>query len=303
MTTLTDKTAGLLAFVRSVESGSFSSAARLLRTTPSAVSKSVAKLEARLGTRLLQRSTRGLGLTAEGAAYFERVSQLLRELEDVNESVQGSSPPRGSLRVSAPIDLGRFVLAPLAARFVDRFSDVRIELLLTDRFVDLVREGIDVAVRIGALADSALIARLLGRANFVACAAPSYLQTHGAPTSLDELSRHNCLRYLASGRALDWEFFEGSVRRTVSVQGRFDTDDGGALLAAACAGAGLAYVFRFQAEPHLATGELSRILDRYATPAFDIYAVHAYSRQVSSRVRAWIDFLREHFEAHADVVV
>jgi DNA-binding transcriptional LysR family regulator len=294
MTTLIEKTAGLLAFVRSVEAGSFSSGARLLGATPSAVSKSVAKLEARLGTRLLQRSTRGLSLTDEGAAYYERVSRLVRDLEEADESVQGSSFPRGSLRMSAPIDLGRLVLAPLAGRFVDRFPGVRVELLLTDRFVDLVREGVDVAVRIGPLADSALTARLLRHVDFVACAAPSYLDAYGAPTSPDDLSRHNCLRYLSSGRPLDWEFLDGGARRAVSVTGRFDTDDGGALVATACTGAGIAYMFRFQAQPCFSTGQLKPILGQYPTPSHEVFAVHAYPRHISSRVRAWIDFLREH---------
>jgi DNA-binding transcriptional LysR family regulator len=294
MTTLIEKTAGLLAFVRSVETGSFSSAARLLGATPSAVSKSVARLETRLGTRLLQRSTRSLSLTDEGAAYYDRVSRLVRELEEADESVQGSSLPRGSLRVSAPIDLGRLVLARLAGRFVDRYPGVRLELLLTDRNVELVREGVDVAVRIGPLADSALIARTLGRVQFVACAAPGYLDTHGTPTTLDDLGRHNCLRYLTSGRPFDWRFQDRGVPRTVAVTGSFDTDDGGALVAAACAGAGIAYMFRFQVQHHFATGQLKPVLEHCPTPSLEVYAVHAYARHVSPRVRAWIDFLREH---------
>lgn len=294
MTTLVEKTSGLLAFVRSVETGSFSSAARTLGTTPSAVSKSVAKLEARLETRLLQRSTRSLSLTDEGAAYYERVSRLVRELDEADDAVQGAPLPRGSLRVSAPIDLGRLVLAQLAGRFVDRFPGVRLELLLTDRNVDLVREGVDVAVRIGPLADSALIARTLGHVKFVACAAPGYLHAHGTPTRLDDLKRHNCLRYLSSGRPIDWVFLDGGMPKTVAVTGSFDTDDGGALIAAACAGAGVAYVFRFQAQAHFSTGHLSPVLGQYDAPSLEVYAVHAYSRHVSPRVRAWIDFLREH---------
>jgi len=293
MTTLIEKTAGLLAFVRSVEAGSFSSAARLLGTTPSAVSKSVAKLEARLGARLLQRSTRSLSLTEEGAAYYERVSRLVRELEEADDSIQGSSLPRGSLRVSAPNDLGRLVIARLAGRFIDRFPGIRLELLLTDRNVDLVREGVDVAVRVGPLADSALMARSLGSLPFVACAAPGYLEAHGTPATLDDLGRHNCLRYLSSGRPVDWRFLDGGIAKAVFVTGSFDTDDGGALVAAACTGAGIAYMFRFQAQPHFSTGELEPVLERYPTPSLEVFAVHAYSRHVSPRVRAWIDFLRE----------
>jgi DNA-binding transcriptional LysR family regulator len=298
MTTLIEKTAGLLAFVRSVEAGSFSKAARSMGATPSAISKSVAKLEARLGVRLLQRSTRSLSLTNEGAAYYERVARLVRELEEADASVHGSTLPRGSLRVSAPIDLGRLVLARLAGQFVDRFPNVRLELLLTDRNVDLVREGIDVAVRVGPLADSNLIARTLGRTQFIVCAAPSYLKAHGTPANLEDLGHHNCLRYLSSGRPLDWEFLEEDGPKTVSVSGSFDTDDGGALVAAACAGAGIAYFFRFQGEAHFSTRQLIPILEQYTTPSLEIHALHAYSRHVSPRVRAWIDFLRERLSDH-----
>ncbi len=293
MTTQIEKTAGLLAFVRSVEAGNFSKAARAIGATPSAVSKSVAKLERRLGARLLHRSTRNLSLTNEGAAYYERVARLLRELEEADELIQGPSLPRGSLRVSAPIDLGRLVLARLAGQFVDRYPGVRLELLLTDRNIDLVREGVDVAVRVGPLADSALIARRLASMSFVACAAPAYLDAHGTPASIDDLRQHNCLRYLTSGRPLDWTFLENGIAKTVSVAGNFDTDDGGALIAAACAGTGIAYVFRFQAQGYFSSGELVPILTQYATPSQNAYAVHAYSRHVSPRVRAWIDFLRD----------
>jgi DNA-binding transcriptional LysR family regulator len=297
MTTLVEKTAGLLAFVRSVETGSFSSAARLLGATPSAISKSVAKLEGRLGTRLLQRSTRNLSLTDEGATYYERVSRLVRELEEADDSIQGSLLPRGLLRVSVPVDLGRLMLARFAATFVDRFPGVRLELLLTDRNVDLVREGVDVAVRVGPLADSALIAQTLGSAQFVACAAPSYLDGRSELTTLDDLGRHNCLRYLSLGRPVEWEFLDRGVPKTVSVTGSLDTDDGGALVAAACAGAGIAYMFRFQAQPHFLTGQLRPVLEQYSTPSLEVYAVHTYSRHISPRVRAWTDFLRERFSS------
>ena len=303
MTTLIEKTAGLLAFVRSVETGSFSSAARSLGATPSAISKSVAKLEARLGARLLHRSTRSISLTDEGASYYERVTHLVRELEEAEDAVLGSTLPRGGLRVSAPIDLGRLVLAKLAGRFIERFPSVRVELLLTDRNVDLVREGVDVAVRVGPLADSALMARTIGHVEFAACAAPSYLRAHGAPISLEDLARHECLRYLSGGQPLDWEFVDGGARKTVTVSGSFDTDDGGALVAATLSGGGIARVFRFQVEAHFASGELVPVLERFGSPSLDVYALHAYSRHVSPRVRAWIDFLREHFSSQETLVV
>jgi DNA-binding transcriptional LysR family regulator len=297
MTTLTEKTTGLLAFVRTVETGSFSKAARVLGATPSAVGKSVSKLEARLGMRLVQRTTRSLSLTNEGAVFYERVSRLVRDIEEAEESVNDTSSPRGQLRVSAPIDLGRLVLAAWMDEFLRRFPALRVELLLTDRNVDLAREGVDVAIRIGPLADSTLITQTIARARFVVCAASSYLNEHGSPADLDELRRHNCLRYLTSGRPYNWLFLDGNGSKAVSVAGNFDTDDGGALIAAACAGAGIAYCFHFQAQPHFATGVLRPVLETFRTPAHSVHALHTHTRHVSPRIRAWIDFLRTRFSS------
>lgn len=295
MTALIEKTAGLLAFVRTVQMGSFSSAARSLGATPSAIGKSVSKLEARLGTRLFQRSTRSLSLTNEGAQFYDRVSQLVRELDEAEELLHGSSAPRGALRVSAPIDLGRLVLAPWAELFLRRFPAMRLELLLTDRNVDLAREGVDVAIRIGPLADSALMSQTIARIPFAVCAAPRYLSQHGAPAKPDDLKSHNCLRYLTFGRPLDWIFLENGKPRTVSVAGNFDTDDGGALISAACAGAGIAYVFRFQAQAQFVSGLLRPVLQRFQMPTLSVHTLHTHTRHVSPRIHAWIDFLRECF--------
>jgi DNA-binding transcriptional LysR family regulator len=176
-----------------------------------------------------------------------------------------------------------------------RFPAMHLELQLTDRNADLAREGVDVAIRVGPLPNSALTTQTIAHIPFVACAAPSYLAEHGTPTKLDDLAAHNCLRYLSSGRPIDWEFLDGEQSRSVSVAGNFDTDDGGALIAAACAGAGIAYAFRFQAQPHFLSGTLRPVLERFLTPTLSVHALQTRTRHASPRIRAWIDFLKDRF--------
>jgi DNA-binding transcriptional LysR family regulator len=167
MTTILEKTTGLVAFVRTVESGSFSAASRLVGSSQSAISKSVAALERRLGVKLIQRSTRTLNLTTEGQAYYERVAPLLRAIEDAEDVVQGAATARGPIRVAAPQELGRMLIAPCAATFLDRYPKVRLELGISDRFVDIIREGFDIAIRMGSLADSDFVSRKIGNIRLV----------------------------------------------------------------------------------------------------------------------------------------
>lgn len=181
MTTILEKTAGLVAFVRTVDAGSFQAASRLIGSSPSAVSKSVAKLERRLGAKLIQRSTRQLGLTSEGIAYYERVAPLLRALDDAGDIVQNTGTARGLLRVTAPVELGRGLIASWAQLFLTEQPEVKLELNVTDRHADLIRENYDVAVRIGALTDSGLTARGIASLPTLLVAAPAYLQRRGTP--------------------------------------------------------------------------------------------------------------------------
>src|SRR5882762_6049714 len=184
MTTILEKTAGLVAFVPTVDSGSFSSAGRFIGSSPSAVSKSVARLERRLGVRLLHRSTRTLSLTAEGTAYYERVAPLLRAIEEAEDVVQVAAEAKGLLRVSAPQEFGRLLIASWAPEFLARHPGVKLELNVTDRNVDIIREGYDLAIRMGALRDTELISRKLANLRWILVASPAYIERRGLPETV-----------------------------------------------------------------------------------------------------------------------
>src|SRR5215813_10384059 len=202
-----DRLAAIEAFVRVAECGSFSQAAQRLHASKSVVSRQVGALEADLGVRLLHRTTRALTLTEAGRSYFERASRILADLEEANASVgQLQAAPRGRLRVSAPMSFGFLHLGPAVPDFLDRYPDVDIELVMNDRYVDLVDEGFDMAVRIGRLEDSSLVARKLAPARRTVCAAPAYLQTRGTPVSPDDLEAHECLCYSNLGQSQEWRF-------------------------------------------------------------------------------------------------
>lgn len=290
MTTILEKTAGLVAFVRTVDSGSFSNASRAIGSSASAVSKSVARLERRLGVRLLQRSTRTLNLTTEGAAYYERVAPLLRAIEDAEDIVQMAESARGLLRITAPVFVGRTVIGEWSQAFLARHPNVRLELSVSDRHVDLIREGFDVALRVGDLADSDLTARKLADLAMVMIASPGYVAARGAPRTVEELHQHACLRYLLAGKPYPYAFADGS---TITPDSALDSDDGITLYHAALHGAGIAQVLSFAVEDDLAAGRLVEILPDVAMPSVPMHVVHAFGRQLPVRARLFVDFLVE----------
>ena len=290
MTTILEKTAGLVAFVRTVDSGSFSNASRAIGSSASAVSKSVARLERRLGVRLLQRSTRTLSLTTEGAAYYERVAPLLRAIEDAEDVVQMAESARGLLRVTAPVFIGRTLVGEWSQAFLARHPNVKLELSVSDRHADLIREGFDVALRIGDLADTDLTARKLADLALVMIASPGYVAARGVPRSVDDLRQHACLRYLLAGKPYPFAFADGT---TITPEGALDSDDGITLYHAALHGAGIAQVLRFAVEDDFAAGRLVEILPDVAMPSVPMHVVHAFGRQLPVRARLFVDFLVE----------
>jgi DNA-binding transcriptional LysR family regulator len=290
MTTILEKTAGLEAFVRTVDEGSFASAARLIGATPSAVSKSVARLEHRLGVRLLQRSTRMLSPTAEGAAYYERVAPHLRAIEEAEDIVQAPKTARGLLRVTVPTTFGRPLIAAWAGSFLGRYPDIKLELSVTDRRIDLIRESFDIAVRIGAQQDTNLVGRCLGVLHYVLAASPKYLQRKGVPKSIDDLKEHALLRYLQGGRPLPFSFADGT---RVAPDGPFDTDDAHYLIDAAVEGAGITQFMRLAIKDDLADGRLRVVLAKFPLFTTPVYVLHPFDRQLPLRVRLFIDFLVE----------
>ncbi len=284
----------LIAFATTVEAGSFSAAGRILGSSPSAVSKAIARLEQRFGIRLFQRSTRVLSLTREGAAYYERIAPLLRALGDASEVMQPEATAKGRLRITAPGDLGRLLMEPIVSRFMPAHPELKLEMSLADRHVDLIREGFDLAIRAGRAADSELNVRQLVQLPLVLVASPAYLERHGMPRSIEDLSRHAHARYMLAGRAFPITFASGQV---VEPAGVFDTDDGSALRTAALGGLGIIQILRLAVREDIASGRLVVLLPDAELPRVPVSVLHAFGRQAPVRARLFIDFLAEALKA------
>ena len=292
-----DRFAALQAFVAVAEVKSFSEAARRLRLAKSAVSRQVGALEADLGVRLFHRTTRSLSLTEAGRGYFERAERILADLDEADLAVSHlQAAPRGRLRVSAPMSFGFLHLAPALSDFLVRYADVTVDVAMNDRFVDLVDEGFDVALRIATLPDSSLIARRLAPARRVICASPEYLAARGAPQSPDDLRAHACLFNSNLPSARDWRFVasDGSAW-PVTVNGRLSANSGDALRIAALHGLGLANLPTFIVGADLKAGTLATVLDAFVAQDLSINAVYPHSRHLSPTVRAFVDFLAKRF--------
>lgn len=290
-----DRLQGMAVFVRVAELSSFSAAARQLGLSTSAVSKHVAALEERLGARLLNRTSRRLALTEVGSAYRDRCARIVREVEAAELAATGDAvEPRGKLKVNAPVSFGFRHLAPLLPEFLARHPGIGLDLTLNDRFVDLLEEGYDVAVRIGRLDDSTLVARRLATARFACVASPAYLARAGTPATPDALADHNCLSYSYRRRFDEWSFARGGERRRLRVRGNLAANNGDVLRAAACAGLGIAHLPDFLlAEDDLAAGRLVRVLPGWHAPEIPIHAVFPPQRHAFARLRVFVDFLVE----------
>jgi DNA-binding transcriptional LysR family regulator len=280
-------------FARVVEEKGFSSAARRLGISKSAVSKQISQLEDRVGARLLHRTTRRLSLTDVGMAFYERCARILAEVEEAELAVSHlQSSPRGTLRLSGPMSFGRQYLAAAVAEFMKVHTELKVDMDLADRVVDLVDEGYDMAVRIGRLSDSSLIARRLCPMPLYVCGAPSYLERAGSPQLPDDLRQHECLMY-AYHSGETWQLHGEHGDLSVPVSGRFRVNNGEALLEAALAGLGLAILPAFMSAPALADGRLTEVLPRWRPMAQAIHAVYPHNRHLSAKVRLFVDFLAE----------
>ncbi len=286
----------LAAFATTVEAGSFSAAGRILGASPSAVSKAIARLEQRFGVRLFQRSTRVLTLTPEGAAYYERVAPLLRALDDASEVMQPEATAQGRLRITAPGDLGRLLMPSIVNRFLPAHPALKLEVSLADRHVDLIREGFDLAIRAGRVADSELNVRQLAQLPLALVASPAYLKRHGTPSRIGDLIRHAHVRYLLAGSVFPITFASGEVVRP---DGFLDTDDGTALRAAALSGLGITQILRLAVADDLAAGRLAVVLPDAELPRIPVSVLHAFGRHAPMRARLFIDFLAEQLDALA----
>lgn len=286
-----DKLQSMKAYVRVVETGSFSSTAAEFNTTQATISKRVSALEGDLGAQLLIRGSREHKLTEAGRSYYERASFILNELDEAeSEALGGVKSPKGFLRVSAPLMMGSLFLSPLVPRFLDLYPDISLELLLSERKVDLVADGVDVAIRIGQLSDSSMIARLLGQDELIIVASPQYLSKHSEPNELKDLEGHNCMIYSLSPDLNRWSFSEPVPGVSQQVQGNFQCDNATGLLDMLLADAGIALMPRWFVMPYIETGELVHLLPAYKKK-MPIHAVYVQNRFVSTKLKCFLDFL------------
>lgn len=290
-----DRFASMEAFVRVVDSGSFTRAAERLGVTRAAISKHVRQLEEHLGVRLLNRTTRQVALTETGATFYERASSILDDMAEAELAASRlNEEPRGVLRVAAPMSFGTLHLANVVGDFMDRWPDVTIQLSLNDRFVDLIEEGFDVGVRIGNLSDSSLIARKIAPMPVVLCAAPAYLKSRGAPESPEALRKHDCLHYgnLEAGGTWKLEDRSGGVRN-VSIASRICVNNGDVLRKVALAGQGIALLPSFLIMGDVKSGDLVQVLPEYRAPESSLFAIYPPNRYLAAKVRVFIDYLVE----------
>lgn len=291
-----DRLDDMLAFIKVVDAKGFTAAADRLGLSKSVVSRRITELENRLGARLLNRTTRRLSLTEVGQAFYERCTRILADLEEAEMAVADlHAAPRGRLKVNAPVSFGLLHLAPAIADFLERHPAIEIDIDLNDRYVDLVDEGYDVAVRIGRLRDSTLIARRLAPAHRVVCASPGYLARNGSPVTPEDLMRHNCLLYTNVPAAEQWTFQVDGETRTVRVSGNLRTSNGDLLRAAAIAGVGITVLPTFLIGDALQAGTVRCLLPEYYGGGSTVYAVYPQNRHLSPKVRAFVDFLAGRF--------
>ncbi|WP_194722093.1 LysR family transcriptional regulator [Noviherbaspirillum malthae] len=283
-------------FVRAVELGSFTAVGRECQMTPSAVSKLIARLESRLGTRLLNRSTRALQLTPEGTTFYERSLQVLAQLDDAERCVSTSAEPRGRIRVNANVPFGEHFLLPLVPEFLQRYPRITLELVLQDQVIDLLGERTDVAVRAGPLKDSRLVARKLGETRMMIVGAPSYLERHGTPRKPADLEAHNRLGFNYSRISPGWPLLGKDGPVSFLPNGNARASNGQALHRLALEGLGLVRLAKFQLMDDIKAGRLVPVLERY-NPG-DVEEVHAvylgHGGNLPGRVRVFLDFLAEH---------
>jgi DNA-binding transcriptional LysR family regulator len=282
------------AFLRTAEVQSFTGAAQRLGLSKSMVSQRVADLEARLGVRLLNRTTRRLSLTEAGQVFLEGCSRAIREVEEAEEAAsRHGSELRGTLRIAAPLSFALLHLRPAMLDFMTAHPELEVYLDMDDRVIDLIQGGYDMALRIGRLPDSSLIARRLGPTRTVVCASPAYLIERGRPEHPSQLSGHECLLYTGTARSDHWSFQIDGQWVGVPVHGRLQANNGDMLLSAAVAGYGIALLPSFIVGTALERGDLTCLLNGFPTPDGAIHAVYPAARQVSQRVRAFSDFLAE----------
>jgi len=289
-----DRARSLEIFAAVADAGSFSAAGRRLDLTPSGVSRTIDRIEARLGVRLLLRSTRALTLTGEGQAYLQAARRILSDLDDAEQEIADQGAPRGRLRVSAALSHGRLGVVPLLGRFVRRYPHILVDIALTDALVDVAGGQADVAIRFGPLADSLLTARKIGETGRVIVASPDYLARHGTPRVPEDLHRHNCLNFNFRRAEPTWPFRRDGEDFALSVQGNIEANNGETLGQLAANGVGITRVGAFSVAAELASGALIPLLEAFNPgDAEPIHAVFVGGANMPARVRVFVEFLAE----------
>jgi DNA-binding transcriptional LysR family regulator len=287
---------GIAAFARVVDSGSFSAAAQRMGLSKSAVSAHVQRLEQRLGVRLLNRTTRRLSVTEAGAAFYRHCARILAEAEAAEQAASAlQREPRGTLRISAPDTFGWMHVAPAVPAFLERYPDLSIDIALSPAHVDLVDEGLDLAIRIGVIKDSALVVRKLALSRLVVCAAPRYLDAQGTPRKPGDLAEHNCLCTSLLPWGDEWRLGGRRGELRVAVAGSVRSNNAAMLRAAALDGIGIAVLPTWAVAESLRTGALRQVLAAWEPPASTIYAVYPGNRLMTMKVRAFVDHLARCF--------
>jgi DNA-binding transcriptional LysR family regulator len=297
-----DRLGAIQVFAQVVEAGSFAKAAERLNLSTSAASRYVAELESHLQTRLLNRTTRRVSLTESGRAFYERAVQLLADLAEAEEEASSAAVvPRGTLRITTSVNFGVRHVAPAIADFLAEHREMRFDVSLSDRVVDLVEEGFDLAIRVGPPGPENLVARKLGETRLVPCASPDYLAQHGAPKAPEDLGRHNCFTYeYVSPRHL-WRFRDRSgAERSVRVSGSLHSNNGDLLAEVAARGVGIVFEPAFIVGPEVRAGRLVPLLQDYEPLPVPIYAVYPSRKHLSAKVRRFVEFLVERFSSAQD---
>jgi LysR family transcriptional regulator for bpeEF and oprC len=294
-----DRLQAMSVFVRVVDCGGFTRAAEVLRMPKATVTTLVQQLETHLGVKLLNRTTRRVSVTPDGAAYYERCVRILAEVEDTETVLRRThGAVSGRLRIDVPATFGRRVLMPALPDFVRRYPDVRLEVGCGDRPVDLIEEGVDCVVRGGDPGDDSLVARRVGQLDFIVCATPGYLVQYGVPLHPQDLERHRCVNYFSSktGRIFPWDFSRDGERVELQLDGPVAANDGEAYLAAGLAGLGVFMAVVPDVADHLAAGTVRRVLADWRTDPLPIFVMYPQNRHLSAKVRAFVDWVADLLE-------
>jgi len=290
--TNTDLLDGVAVFVETINAGSFTAAANALRHSTSYVSKTITRLEKRLGSRLLNRTTRTISLTDAGRAYFERCNQIVIDAENAERSLnQLQDKPSGLLRINAPGSFGSKYLLDVFAQFMHRYPEVKLEIEFNDRLIDVVAEGYDVVIRVGEIKDSNLVARKFTSSHSVVVASPDYLKRKGCPKRAEELVQHECIAYSLLPTPTQWVFYKDGKRTNVTIDPRAMCNSAEIEIAMVGQGIGITRLPLFTCEKEVANGKLQIILDDYDQIKYDIFAVYPHRQYLTAKVRAFVDFL------------